>query len=522
MKINFMFKLKYITFTATVTLGVVFLVLVLGGPAKIGSAAQNMYNKWMILTMILDKIERFYVDPVDPDALLQNAINGMLSGLDPHSVYLPAAYYKSYSEKYGGYYGVGLKYHIVGNQFIVTALVDNGPAALAGIHVGDRILKIEGIPIADLNPSELNSLMSGNDEEVVSIEIQHENDKSRVFELPKRRIHYESVPAAFKLNETTGYIKIVHFTESTPMELDLAFADLNGRGMQQVLIDLRNNSGGMFNAGVSVADRFLTAGKLIVTTRGRSAQATEQYSATQRVTFPAYPLILLVNEATASDAEIVAGAIQDWDRGLVVGRRTYGKALVQTEYPFQDGSVLLLTTARYYTPLGRLIQREELTARTEDRDERTLLKYTTPKGRTVYGGGGIQPDVEISVSDKQIPDLLKKLYLSRENILFDFVQEYVTTLSEEEKPEDLDRYAFEYEVPDSLLHLFYQRMKIAKQGVNQNMFDLHIEDIKIAIKQEIALRLWGEQGKYSTAALSDEEIQKALNYFAKARELVSR
>ncbi|RMD96458.1 MAG: PDZ domain-containing protein, partial [Calditrichaeota bacterium] len=313
-------------------------------PTKVLSSAQELYNKWMVLTMILDKVERFYVDERDPDELLRNAIDGMLSGLDPHSVYISEEQYKAFSKAYEGYFGVGIKYNIIGNQFVVTNVMENGPAAIAGVRVGDRLIKLEGVPISELRAQQIEQILIGSEDKAVTLQVARPNiDELVTFELPKRKIEHKSVPVALMLDEQTGYIKISNFTESTPAEFDAEYAQLKQHGMKRLVLDLRNNGGGAFDAGVAIADRFLSGGKMIVFTKGRALRSSQQYIATSSRTVPRDPLIVLVNEATASDAEIVAGAIQDWDRGLIVGRRTFGKALVQTEFPFQDGSILLLT-----------------------------------------------------------------------------------------------------------------------------------------------------------------------------------
>ncbi len=517
----FKYKLK----TIVVALLVMLFIIIGLHPRKVWSGAQQLYNKWMVLTMILDKVERFYVDERNPDDLLKDAIDGMLSGLDPHSVYISAEQYKSFCRNYEGYFGVGLKYSIISGQYVVTSLAENGPAAIAGIAVGDRIVKIEGAPVKELDAPAIERYLSGREDESVTLEVARPNEEALItFELPKRQIYHESVPIALMVEPQTGYIKISIFTDSTPMELDMAYAELNALGMKRLVLDLRNNSGGAFEAGVAVADRFLPAGRMIVFTKGRAAHSSQQYIATSPKTFPRMPLIVLVNEATASDAEIVAGAIQDWDRGLIVGRRTFGKALVQTEFPFQDGSVLLLTTARYYTPLGRLIQSDYYvdSGRSLKDEEHRFKKYKTPKGRLVFGGGGIRPDVEIKGVSKEIPKPLKNLYLSHEDVFFRFADAYASALSETDRSQDLDAFLKEFYVSASMLEDFYRQVEQAGVSVQKSELQRYDKELKNAIKVEIAWRLWGEKGRYAAAALSDVEIKKSLSYFTQATALITK
>ena len=494
-------------------------------PRKVLSSAQELYNKWMVLTMILDKVERFYVDERNPDDLLKNAIDGMLSGLDPHTVYISSEQYKVFCENYEGYLGIGLKYSIISGQYVVTSLVENGPAAISGIKLGDRIVKIEGVAVQDLDAPAMEQHLSGNEQKCVALEIARPKVKELLtFELPKRQINRKSVPAALMLDEQTGYIKITNFTDSTPQEMDAAFHQLQNEGMARLVLDLRNNSGGAFEAGAAVADRFLSGGKMIVFTKGRAMRSSQQYIATNGNTLPRIPLIVMVNEATASDAEIVAGAIQDWDRGLIVGRRTFGKALVQTEFPFQDGSILLLTTARYYTPLGRLIQSDYYVnpGQTLKDEEYRFKKYKTPRGRLVFGGGGIRPDVLLKDDNAEISPVLKKLYLTNEDVFFKFADLYAANLPPDHQAQELGDFLKEFKVSAEMLEDFYRQAGAADPTLKADALRRQRRELAKALKIEIAWRLWGEKGRYAAAALYDSEISKALLHFDKAAELISK
>jgi len=514
-----MIKLKkHIIIPAFVIITITVMMLIVG-PNKIVCAAQESYNRWALLTMILDKIERFYVQETDSDKLLNNAIDGMLSGLDPYSRYLPPDSYTDYAVKYNGYYGIGLKYTMISNKPVVTSLVDGGPAEVAGLQLGDRILTIQNNSLSNHNAGDIHLLLSNNVNGPVNMSVLRPGKNDTLsFQLPRRKLMLQSIPASFMLDEMTGYIKISIFTDSTPTELDIAFAELNGKGMKKLILDLRNNSGGDLEAAVNVADRFIEGGKIIVFTKGRNHHASKQYTATSKATLPTVPIIILVNQASASGAEILAGAIQDWDRGLIIGQRTFGKALVQTEYKFPDGSALLLTTARYYTPLGRLIQRNPLSPN-EENDMRK--QYTTPGGRTIEGGGGIKPDIKINTEKKKISDIFKRLFLAEENYFYQFADNYVNSLSEEEKPNDLRKFTAEFEVSDEMLLNFHRYLFNSGLKIDRYEFYENQTEIRHALKREIAARVWGEEGRQRIRLSHDKNINMCYDYFSKARQLLN-
>ncbi len=500
----------------------ILLVLLIGiGPKAVWSNAQQIYNKWMILTMILEKIERFYVDEQDPDDLLKDAIDGMLFGLDPHSVYLTAKEYKDFSKKYDGYFGFGLKYSRLDSHLVVTSLVKDGPAERGGIRIGDRIVKIAGAKTAEMTNAELDNFLSGQNEKIVTLVIQREPETRMTLELVKKQVIDDTIPVSFLVQDGTGYIKIAYFSNATPQELDDALVELESTGMRRLLLDLRDNTGGTFEAGVAVADRFLPRGKMIVFTRGRAPQSSQQFiSRIDRYTN--IPMVVLVNETTASDAEIVSGALQDWDRALIVGRRTYGKALVQTEYAFQDESVLLLTTARYYTPLGRLIQKDYHVENGETaKKKQEPQKYQTPKGRVVYGGGGIQPDIEVDKIKREFPKSLSAVYAHDENIFFKFADKYVIS-NADMKNQQMNEFLYHFVVDAMLWKQFVDFLEQENIAVAPADVQANAGFLKNEIKIEIAGRLWGDRGRFAAMTINDPEVKKGMTYFDKATALLQR
>jgi carboxyl-terminal processing protease len=504
---------------------IIFLVLiflVIGiGPRDLWSNAQQIYNKWMILTMILEKIERFYVDEKDPDNLLEDAIDGMLFGLDPHSTYLTPDEYKEYSKKYQGYFGFGLKYCRLDSHIVVTSLVQGGPADLAGVHVGDRIIKIAGKKTVDMPNDQLEQFLA-QQEKLVTLLIQRPNQDERFsLDIVKRQVVDDTIPIAFMIQGNTAYVKISYFSNSTPSELDRALTALESAGMKQLVLDLRDNTGGTFDAGVAVADRFIPSGKMIVFTRGRAPQSSQQFIA--RINrYNTIPMVVLVNEVTASDAEIVSGALQDWDRAIIAGQKTYGKALVQTEYAFQDESVLLLTTARYFTPLGRLIQKEynvdEKGAESKDKEPQ---QYKTAKGRVVYGGGGIQPDFLLKKTKQEFPKGLQPLYTRDENIFFKYADTFVASHADLSQ-QSMDNFVQHFSINSTVWNEFVTLLRQTKTSITQSDIQANAEFLKNELKVEIAGRLWGDAGRFAVITINDPDVKSGITYFDQATALLQK
>ncbi|MBN2001586.1 S41 family peptidase [candidate division KSB1 bacterium] len=504
-------NIKYLMFGLGAAL---FISVIFFSWNRVSFAAKQALNKWMILTMIIDKIERFYVDEKDTDALFEYAVNGILNGLDPYSRYLRNDEYNEWKKRYQGYYGVGISYELIDGDPVVISLAENSPAQLQGIELGDHIVQIGGISVKNKSHNEIQELLVGPQASLVELKIKRTRQSdAQVYRLYRQQIQVASIPCAYMLRKDIGYINILHFTESTPTELDIAFTKLSGDGMNKLVLDLRNNTGGALEAGIAVADRFLTAGKLIVSTKGRSSKSTEQYIATKENTLSEIPLVILVNGNTASDAEIVAGAIQDWDRGLIVGTKTYGKALVQSEFQFQDGSVLLLTTARYYTPLGRLIQSEFPDSETSK--SVVVKKFKTRKGRIVTGGGGISPD--ILIADTEVDETFQNFYLTNRYLFYSYADQFVRDSSLTDI--NFDDYIQHFLVTENMLSDFYHFAKDAGSFSNRFM-DQDKKLTSFALKKEIAGRLWGEKGRFILSAFYDHQVNRSMDFFNQAEKLL--
>ena len=362
-------------------------------------------QRYKVFSTALAAIESNYVDEVDTDRLVYAAINGMLQTLDPHSSFMdPRSYSQMRERQEGRYYGLGITIQVQNGDITVIALFDGSPAYLKGIRRGDVIAEIEGESAQGWTSDQAVRRLRGPRGSAVRIAIRRQGyDELIPLEVTRGEINIPTILGALMVNASTGYVRLRDFSETTDHDLGLALNELAEQGMQQVLLDLRDNPGGPLDQAIRVADRFLPRGDMIVYTRGRIPNSDQDYHASEDSDFTGLPLVVLVNRNSASASEIVAGAIQDHDRGLIVGETTFGKALVQSVYRVSQGAGLALTTARYFTPSGRLIQRpwdgtfdEYLTYSLRDQEgEREHsgadLKYTDA-GRQVYSGGGIEPD----------------------------------------------------------------------------------------------------------------------------------
>ncbi len=376
-------------------------------------------------------INRRYVDPVDPNKVAENAIGGMIESLDPHSSYIDASAFKEVEESFrGSFGGIGVWFQVFdGDTARVVSPIENGPSEKVGIRAGDRIIAVNDTSIVGVGEDEVKRRLKGPIGTQVQVTIYRLGLKQPFDVLITRDlIPLYSVTSSYMVDELTGYIRINRFAQSTYAEFVQAIADLQGQGMGRLILDLRNNGGGILQSAVAIVDEFLGGNDIIVSVKGRNVP-NEIYAAGHSGRFETQPIIVLINHNSVSASEIVAGALQDHDRALLIGQRTYGKGLVQNQYPLPDDSRLQITTARYYTPSGRLIQTPyeegDRKAYLEDKLERWVeagrdpegyvnqipdsLKFTTTHGRTVFGDGGITPDHLVS-ADSLIPRILQSLY----------------------------------------------------------------------------------------------------------------
>src|SRR5919106_1171556 len=368
-------------------------------------AQDQIPDQYKVFTAALSAVEANYVGKVESDRLVYSAITGMLQTLDPHSSFMdPRSYAQMRERQEGRYYGLGISINVIDGEITVATMFEGSPAYQKGLRRGDVIARIEGEDTKGWTSDQAVRRLRGPRGTPVRISIKRSGYNDLIeLEVVRDEIHIPTVPAAFMIDGQTGYIRLQDFGENTDQELGRALRDLTQKGMKRLVFDLRNNPGGALDQAIKVSNRFLPRGDLIVYTRGRVPNSDQDYRATQQSEYTRLPMITLVNRSSASASEIVSGALQDHDRALIVGETTFGKALVQSVYRVSGGAGAAITTARYYTPSGRLIQRpwdgsfdEYLTYTLREQDPNRAhrpedLKFTDG-GRRVYSGGGIEPD----------------------------------------------------------------------------------------------------------------------------------
>ena len=391
------------------------------------------YNRWRKLNLILQEVQKNYVDTIDMAGMTDAAVTAALAKLDPHSVYLPPVELEeSDSELAGNFDGIGITFNVPNDTAIVLNVIAGGPAEKAGLMAGDRIIKVDDKVIAGTKTPQdsMVRMMKGPSGTKVNISVSR--DRQMIpFEITRGKIPIHSVDAAFMVSDTIGFIKLAKFSRTTYKEFEQAAQKLLDQGMTHLIFDLRDNTGGYFDQALMISNEFLEKNAAIVYMQGRK-RARQQYDADGSGKLKDVKLTVLIDEGSASSSEIFAGAIQDNDRGLIVGRRSFGKGLVQEPINFTDGSGIRLTVARFYTPSGRCIQKPyaenynydiyeryahgEMTSADSMKVDSTALYYTV-KGRKVYGGGGITPDVFVSIdttrASKFFIDCNKKAVMMR-------------------------------------------------------------------------------------------------------------
>ena len=482
------------------------------------------------LREVLSLIERNYVDETVPEDLVDDAIEHMLGKLDPHSVYISAADREAANEDLrGNYEGIGIEFSIFRDTLTVVTPLSGGPSENAGLLSGDKIVKVgeKNIAGVGLTNAEVYKLLKGPSGTQVSLQVLRRKEIID-FTIERAKIPQFSVDVSYMIDKETGYIKINRFASTTYQEFYDALYKLKSKGMKKLILDLQGNPGGYMDEATELADEFLPEGRKIVYTKGKNGHFAQNVDATSSGFFEKGELIVLVNEGSASASEILAGALQDNDRALLVGRRTFGKGLVQNPFSLKDGSELRLTISRYYTPSGRSIQKPygDDFSYAEDLDNRfkrgeffhsdsikfnDSLRYKTLGGRSVYGGGGIMPDYFVPLDTTQNLSLLNDLYGSST------IQEYSLNYSEQNRKrlEDigLDQYLTSFQVNDEMLS---DLMNMAvRNGVKYKKEDFSAgkDIIRIHVKAQIARKIWNNDGFYPVINTLNESLQQAIKIF---------
>src|SRR5450755_1194576 len=493
-----------------------FLGIVFGqkiNPSAAPGGDSDVRDSLRQFTTVYDVVEQNYAEPVNPDKAIYNgAIPGMLHVLDPHSNFFdPKSYSALREEQRGKYYGVGMTVGPRNNKVIVIAPFTGTPAYRAGIRPGDIIAAIDGKPTDNMSTSDVADLLKGPKGTTVRITMLREgSDHPIEFAVVRDEIPRYSVDLHFMIKPGIGYMHVSGFQETTEHEVAEALDQMGD--LKGLVLDLRQNPGGLLNEGVGVADKFLKKGQLIVSHHGRSSPE-KRYTAAHGNGGKDYPLVVLVNRGTASAAEIVAGAIQDHDRGLIVGEITFGKGLVQTVYPLSNDTGLALTTAKYYTPSGRLIQRDYSNVSLYDYYfDRDSIGDTTNKevkltdsGRTVYGGGGITPDVKVDpIKSNHFQDTLLQHYA-----FFNFAKHYTI----------VHHVTKSFEVDDNVLAEFRKSLDADKVPYTEAELVQNNEWVRSNIKSEIFVDAYGQEEGMRVKAETDPEVLKGLELLPQARQL---
>ncbi|MEO8885739.1 MAG: S41 family peptidase [Mucilaginibacter sp.] len=478
----------------------------------------------------LQLVRTTYVDSVNTDSIEGVTVNNLLQNLDPHSLYLPPKQATSVNERLeGGYNGIGISYILLRDTLFISQLNPGGPAAKAGLAAGNKIIAINNQPISgkSLTPDKVDNLFKDKNNETLQLTVLNNDGKLHTYEIKKDHIDLSSLDAAYMAAPLTGYIKISKFASTTDADFRADLLKLKKQGMQKLVLDLRGNGGGYLNTATALADEFLTSGQLIVYTKGVHEARTD-YFATDSGNFQHGNLAVLIDENSASASEILAGALQDLDRATIVGRRSFGKGLVQEQFPFKDGSAINLTVARYYTPSGRSIQksykngtesyRNELTERMKKGElfsEQNNLNdtlftkqspYHTANGRKVFSGGGIMPDIFVPADTTQNILLVKEIAAR---------QLYMAYVLDRMQPElnkytSVDVYLKQYTVSDKELGDFIKYAAQSIKGIDPKDVASSREFIKTKLKSYAARFKWGDEAYFKSINANDPVLKKGI------------
>lgn len=510
-------------------------------PVVSGDSIYEQLNKFKD---VLFTVEKYYVDDVDTPMLIESAISGMLGKLDPHSVYIPAEQQRRVEEEFrGSFEGIGIEFDIVRDTITVVTAISGGPSEALGILSGDKLVKIAGENAVGLDRTEIPEKLRGKKGTKVNVTIiRPGSPKPLEFSITRDEIPLYTVDAAFVDEQGTAYLKINRFADPTYDEMMDHLQKLSQNGMKRLVLDLRGNAGGYMERAVRMADEFIGGQHKIVYTKSTRNSEEEVFRSQTGQKYENVPLIVLVSPGSASASEILAGAVQDLDRGLIVGETTFGKGLVQKQFSLSDGSAFRLTIARYYTPSGRLIQRpyeegfdeyytmadrtdeEEGANLAHDHDKRDTTKPTfkTLSGRTVIGGGGITPDFIVK------PDTLARESGSWEIITKNVVWEYVEGYLSGEGSSLRTRYngkfsdfLHNFEISDAMFQSFLKVAEGKNIKINRELLVQDEPLLKSRIKAHIARSIWGNNEFYQVALSQDKQYQKAKTLFPEAQKIAA-
>ncbi len=479
------------------------------------------------LQEILNLVQNKYVDTVNIDSLKESTISDMLTHLDPHTIYIPATELQDVNEEmHGNFMGIGVEFQIFSDTVNIMNVIADGPSYKAGVEVGDKMIKVnDSIAMTGkkILPDEVKKYLRGPNKSQVKVTILR-NGQLKNINIERGIIPLPSVDVAYMLDSTTGFIHINKFSETTYVEFMTAMEKLHKTGMQKLVLDLRGNGGGVLQEAANIADEFLDNDKMIVYTKGSKTPNTE-YRCSKEGVFEKGELTVLVDESSASASEILSGALQDWDRATIIGRRTFGKGLVQQQFPLTDGGALRLTVARYYTPLGRNIQKPynkgindyegELMHRFNDGEvvhgdtaEPKGPPFKTKAGHIVYGGGGITPDIFIPYDTSSQPKQVMQLYLkgTLNSFVYHYYMENKSLLQNFKTPAELYNKFRHSEKEWQQLTAF-----AAKDTIDLNTVSAKAKaGLLNRFQSMLARQLWRTEGYYEVSNQTDPMIKKAM------------
>ncbi|MCE5304181.1 MAG: S41 family peptidase [Chloroherpetonaceae bacterium] len=545
-------------------IGLIALGLILGLLIQPVISGDNIYDQIKRLQEVLSTVVKNYVDPVDTQKISEAAIKGMLNELDPHSVYITSEEMKQVDEDFqGSFDGIGVQFDIMDDTIVVISPIAGGPSENVGIQSGDKIIKIDNENAVGINRDDVPKKLRGPKGTKVTVDIKRSNNPELLhFEIIRDKIPLYTVDASFIVDSTDiGVIVVNRFAATTHEELVDAAQKLSQQGMKKLILDLRGNPGGFLNQAVMMADEFLPGGDTIVYTKGRRPEFDELFTSTQGGLLENIPLIVLVNAGSASASEIVSGAIQDLDRGLIVGETSFGKGLVQRQYPLSDGAAFRLTIARYYTPSGRSIQRpykdkteyRSLVGRIELQEGSNIgtalenvkkeiaaenakkIKegkknevinidsipiYYTRSRRTVLGGGGIIPDYIVK------SDTLTNLTvdLRRNRIYYEYYDKYLNNGKEikEKYGEDFTSFLRNWHPTQKMMNDFRKVAEEKDVKWNDSLFAIDQQFIETEIKGTIARSLWDRNAYVQIYYQNDKQLNTAKNLFNEAKKIAEK
>lgn len=513
------------------------LYLLFSGLFTLQSKAQFFNEQGFKFVRLFSWLESYYVDTVNIDQLTDQAIRDLLHKLDPHSSYISKEEVKEMNEPLqGNFEGIGVSFNIHKDTILIISVVSGGPSQKLGILPGDRIIQIDTAKVAGvgITSRQVMAKLKGKKGTIVKVKVLRRNEPELIdFAILRDRIPIHSLDASYKVNNTTGYIKLSRFSKTTMAEITPILQQFNKEKVENIIIDLTGNGGGYLDVSFSLADEFLEEGKVIVYTKGLHSERND-YQSTEKGNFEKGNVIVLIDESSASASEIFAGAMQDWDRGIIVGRRSFGKGLVQRPFTFPDGSELRLTIARYYTPSGRLIQKSyakgyenyenELNERVESgeifgldgKPEKidTLSKYyTLMRKRVVYGGGGIIPDYIVPIDTAKNNPLYRAVLAK--GVITSFVLDYIDgnrkTLNR--KYPDFATFNDKFIADETILATFIKYIKDKSINYNESDFNKSKSTYQLLIKAYIANNLWTSSEFYQVYNDINPIYLKAMDVF---------